>query len=210
MMGCPKGTKRSEAFKSNLRGNTNAKGHGGTKYWTGKKISDEHRENLSLAHVGKQAGAKNPFYGKKHTKDIIELNREWQNKNSPRRGKKNSIAHNEKIRKAALRQIHPFKDTSIELAMESELKRRGIGYKKQVNINDLCRVDFLLTDRKIVIECDGSFWHKHPFGTEKDRINTLKMQSLGYVVYRFWEQDIHFNVSTLVQRIVREQYLAVA
>ena len=51
------------------------------------------------------------------------------------------------------------KDTSIELKMERELKRNNIYYQKQVPLCKIAIVDFYLSEQKIVIECDGDYWH---------------------------------------------------
>jgi G:T-mismatch repair DNA endonuclease (very short patch repair protein) len=60
------------------------------------------------------------------------------------------INHSRKIR---------HKDTKIELKVEKELKRRNINYQKQISLYPRAMVDFYLPEYRIVIQCDGDYWH---------------------------------------------------
>ena len=64
-----------------------------------------------------------------------------------------------------------FSDTSIELKVEEELKKRLIEYKKNIVIENIARVDFYLPDSNVIIFCDGCYWHNckehHPNSNPK-------------------------------------------
>jgi len=99
---------------------------------------------------------------------------------------------------------HPnrvFKDTKIELMMEAELQRRGINYQKQVPLCKVARVDFYLPEYRIVIQCDGDYWHNIPKvkerGIRQDNVLTFN----GFNVYRFWEHEIKESVECCVDKI---------
>lgn len=58
--------------------------------WFGREHSEESKEKLRLSHLGKYNGEKNPFYGKKHKKELKE---KWADgrrggKNNPSYGKR--------------------------------------------------------------------------------------------------------------------------
>jgi len=54
-------------------------------------------ENISLSKKGKQSGKNNPFYGKHHSKESIEKNRQAHlGKSSPRKGAIASVETREK------------------------------------------------------------------------------------------------------------------
>lgn len=67
-VGSFKGHRHSEETKQRIRDHT-------SKALKGKKFTEEHKRNLSLARLGKYKGKDNPFYGKKHTEQANEANR---------------------------------------------------------------------------------------------------------------------------------------
>lgn len=150
----------------------------------GKKRSVELRKRMSEAKLGE----KNNNYGKFHSEET---------KNKIRRG---VLANPGKV----------FFDTSIERKIEFELKRREIEYKKQVPLLGVSIVDFYLLKDKIVIQCDGCYWHECPvhndhrfyFGRrEKDEEQDRVLELSGLKVYRFWEHDINFSAEECINRI---------
>lgn len=78
------------------------------------------------------------------------------------------------------------------------------------------RADIVFTKWKVAIYIDGCFWHGCPIhatvpkrnadywvpklqrNVERDRETTLRLESLGWVVLRFWE---HENVDAVVHTI---------
>ncbi len=132
----------------------------------------------------------------------IGVKTEFQKGQKIRFGKKQSEIAKRKLREWNIN--HPnrkFVDTSIELKIENELKKRKINYQKQVPLCKIARVDFLLED-KIVIFADGDYWHNLSKQKDKDKRQNEILISNGYKIYRFWEHEINENVKDCVDKIM--------
>jgi len=106
------------------------------------------------------------------------------------------------------------KDTSIELILRKELWSRGIRYRKN------CKKipghpDIAFIGKKIAVFCDSEFWHGYDWEHKKEEIHSNRdywipkiernierdrevdsiLESQGWVVLRFWGNDIKKNVS---------------
>lgn len=157
----------------------------------GKKHSEQARKNISEGHKGQLSWMK----GKKHTEETRRI-----------------------IKKKRLKQIFPSKDTSIELKLNNELIRRGfkekIDYFRHFPIHDseynfIHQVDFIFPEKKLVIECDGIYWHKfdevkkaHDY-VGRDKVVNDFLKSKGYRILRYWEHNIHKNVEEIGLRVVK-------
>ncbi len=76
-------------------------------------------------------------------------------------------------------------------------------YRKEI-INGRSRYykpDFLLKDHRILIECDGQYWHDKTNEYEIERQSYL--ESLGYLVIRFTEEDIRNNLESCQNTLTR-------
>jgi very-short-patch-repair endonuclease len=69
------------------------------------------------------------------------------------------------------------------------------GYKflRQFVIDDKYIVDFICRERKIIIEIDGG-QHNRPNDIEYDKKRTEFLSCKGFVVVRFWNNDIDNNI----------------
>ena len=92
------------------------------------------------------------------------------------------------------------KDTSIEIAIKQELIKNKIPYMKQVPIEGIALVDFLLPN-KIIIQCDGDYWHSRKINKGKDIAQDTILIFKGYKVFRFWEHEIKKSVKKCIRRI---------
>lgn len=111
------------------------------------------------------------------------------------------------------------KDTSIELLLRKELWKRGIRYRK--NYNKLTGTpDIVLLKYKIVIFCDGDFFHGNNWVSLKERLSGCNNSSYwitkiennferdgyidnmllekGWTVIRLWENDIKNDLAACV------------
>ena len=61
-------------------------------------------------------------------------------------------------------------------------------------------VDFVCRDSKLIIEVDGAY-HSEPKQQEDDEKRTISLQSLGYRVIRFSNEDILFNIEGVIKTI---------
>jgi very-short-patch-repair endonuclease len=96
------------------------------------------------------------------------------------------------------------KRTSIEIKMADELAKRGIEYTEQYNLGDKFLLDFFLPEYKIVIECDGDYWHRIPKNVRRDKAKNAYIKACGYSLYRFWESEINEDVEACVDVVLAE------
>jgi very-short-patch-repair endonuclease len=86
-----------------------------------------------------------------------------------------------------------FKSTSIEDIIEMLLKECNLFYQRQVDISNIGVVDFLLPN-KIVIECDGLYWHDQR--KEADKVRNELLASKGFLTIRLSEETINEHLLT--------------
>lgn len=79
--------------------------------------------------------------------------------------------------------------TSIERAIDALLDEMGIPHEAQKPIGKyLC--DFFVPRRRLVIECDGEYWHGNFERIHRDVVKDAWLKSKGYRVLRLPEQKI--------------------
>jgi len=110
------------------------------------------------------------------------------------------------------------KGTKIELRMKDALERNGIRFEYQPKM--FGSPDFLIPPN-IAVFCDSSFWHGRNWhklkkklkkkywydhiqrNRERDKeVNTV-LRSKGYIVLRFWDDEIEKNMERCIKRIIR-------
>lgn len=218
--------KMSEAKK----GNTNGFKKGYTPWNKGKHHTKETKAKISKANSNpspttrqkmseSQKGEKNPMYGKpawnkghkgwmttssfknEHTpwnKEITGYTTSWAGRNHTKETKA-------KIRKARLKQIIPKRDTSIEVAMQNELRARDISFTTHKPLCGIAQVDVFI-EPNIVVECDGDYWHNRPDTKAKDKKRDTILIAAGHTVLRYWEHEIKDNVEGCVDEIEELMY----
>ena len=111
-------------------------------------------------------------------------------------------------------------NTTIEAKLRKALWHEGIRYRK----NDKSlpgKPDIVITKYRIVVFCDGEFWHGKEWETKKPKIQSNRdywirkierninrdneinneLDNMGWIVIRFWGGDIKKNLTVCVQRI---------
>ena len=117
------------------------------------------------------------------------------------------------------------KDTRPEVALRKELFRRGMRFRK--NVKGLRgKPDIVFTRVKLVVFCDGDFWHGHnwairgygSFGQEMERYSSQwenkirnnvdrdirivrELTEAGWSVLRIWESDIKKDVKSCADQV---------
>jgi len=153
----------------------------------GIKLTMEHKKRIGERHMGKPSGALNKHW---KVKDTSAYSRRWTDK--------------EKARMRGWMITHPnrkYRDTGIELRVEQELIKRNINYQKQVPLCKVAIVDFYLPEYRIIIQCDGDYWHNKPGAKEKDEKQDAVLTFNGFNVYRFWEHEINESVENCINKI---------
>jgi very-short-patch-repair endonuclease len=124
----------------------------------------------------------------------------------------------ERLRNQRLKQTFPFKDAkTTEIPIQNELKRRGIPFTTHLLImgknNRMVRaVDIAFPEHKLVVECDGDYWHANPLTYKTfnnwqikrigmDKQQDERIREVGWQVIRFWESDIKKDAKACVDKI---------
>ncbi len=122
------------------------------------------------------------------------------------------------------------KDTEPELLLRKALWSKGMRYRKNYRVLK-GKPDVVFTRAKIVVFCDGDFWHGHNWALrglgsleeelatyskfwqdkiigniERDKKVTETLEAGGWKVMRFWESDIRGNLDFCVALIQQEYF----
>ena len=94
--------------------------------------------------------------------------------------------------------------TSSETALWKALQNEFQGYKfrRQHSIGDYI-ADFICMSEKLIIEVDGGY-HGQPFQQVNDQQRTDFLESKGYKVIRFKNEDVDFNTKEVIMKIKEE------
>jgi G:T-mismatch repair DNA endonuclease (very short patch repair protein) len=118
------------------------------------------------------------------------MKRQWQN---PK--------HKRYMSEVRLKEVFPRKDTSIEVALQNGLRKRGIVFETHKPIYG--QPDIFI-EPNICVFADGDYWHSRPKARERDaRVNRVLTEQ-GYKVLRFWEHEINSNLDRCLDVIERE------
>ncbi len=95
-----------------------------------------------------------------------------------------------------------FYQTNIEKKMKEILDNLGINYAQFFTLRGTpIEMDFAIVDKKLCIECDGSYWHKDK---NKDRRRDYYLKSRGWNTIRFTDDEILNNDSLVKERLHNE------
>lgn len=95
-------------------------------------------------------------------------------------------------------------ETTPESILYAELERRRIPFMKQQPIDGLYVVDALIPGAKIVIECDGDYWHTLPGAQARDERRDRYLRARHYHVLHFHESELKSNVEACIDRVEDE------
>jgi len=111
----------------------------------------------------------------------------------------------------------PTKRTSIENLLSSCMRKHSIRYRRPRKING--NPDFRIYKKKILIFCDGDFWHGYNFdkivfksnpefwhaklkrNIERDTEVNHILEARGWKVIRFWEHNIRKQLDSCIEII---------
>ena len=77
----------------------------------------------------------------------------------------------------------------------------GLEFKRQYPVGGYI-VDFICREKHIIIEIDGG-QHNEEVNIESDSKRTEYLNSRGYKVYRFWNNDIDNNIEGVYQALFK-------
>ena len=113
-----------------------------------------------------------------------------------------------------------FKDSEIELLLRKALYQKGLHYRKNVK-NVFGHPDIAFIGKKIAVFCDSEFWHGYDWehrkedfkvrqdfwiskierNIQRDKEVTEKLETEGWVVFRFWGKEIKADVNGCADKI---------
>ena len=116
-------------------------------------------------------------------------------------------------------------NTSIEVLLRKALWHEGIRYRKNYRILP-GKPDIAITKYKIAVFCDGEFWHGKHWDIKKgdiktnseywvnkiernimrDNENEKKLANMGWIVFRFWGNEIYKKLDDCVKEIKEAVY----
>lgn len=83
--------------------------------------------------------------------------------------------------------------SSIEIIVQKQLDSLGIRYLQQKHVNDGKRdywLDFYIPSFKLVVECNGDYWHNLSERKERDKMLKEYVESTGRRIVFIWEHEI--------------------
>lgn len=93
-------------------------------------------------------------------------------------------------------------ETTIEKKVRQALEKSGLRFKQEFKIG-IYRADFLILDKKIIIECDGDYWHKIPGATDRDLRKDKYLHNKGFTIHRIAESTIRkLSLAQLIKFIL--------
>lgn len=170
-------------------------------------------------HITSLKGERHPFYGRTGEKHP-RFGKTWEELYGIEEAKKRkeiwAVRSRELIIERMKKGKFPFFRTKIERMMFDEMNKRDFFFTFQYGIhNFIC--DFALPNQKIVIECDGDFWHANPLIYDRknlgklnkiqrdkiirDQIKDEYLRKNEWIVLRFFETDIKKDVVQCVNKI---------
>ena len=93
--------------------------------------------------------------------------------------------------------------TEAEILIWKHLRNRRLGgykFRRQEIIGQYI-VDFVCFDEKLIIELDGG---QHANQVDVDSKRTEVLKSYGYIVLRFWNDDVFLNTGSVLSDIMRK------
>lgn len=124
---------------------------------------------------------------------------------------------------AAARGASRKRDTRPELILRKALFTRGLRYRC-VAADLPGRPDLVFRRARVVVFCDGDFWHGRDLATRitklqhghnarywiakiegnvaRDRCTDARLAASGWTVLRFWERDIHRDAARIAEEII--------
>jgi len=142
------------------------------------------------------------------------------------KGHKHSEEIKKKLTEATLKQYErgdfpKQTHTKPEIIFKEELIKRGyregIDFIHQFKFNNKFMCDFAFPKHKIIVECDGDFFHCNPKFFDPNNLKPQQQRTVSrdksknsyinkydngsWILKRFWESDLHKDVSNCVDKI---------
>ena len=161
--------------------------------------SEESKRKIGEANRIALTGRKGNHLSEATKKKISESNRKTQKEKWAKIPKDEKYKILENWMKAGCAKNQ---DTSIEVAVQNELKLLGVEFEKQKHIGPYF-IDIFIPAKSVAIECDGDYWHSFEDRKEKDKMRDEWLKEQGIIVIRLPEHAIRNDVKGLVKYVVK-------
>lgn len=165
------------------------------------KLPESWKENISKSMTGmKRSGktkTKMSIYQSNRTKEHKEnLSKAWKEQWDSL-GKEEQLLRLQKWIEAGHKSLKDgsyLEPSSIELKVKEQLDMVNIKYIQQKRVYNGKRyffLDFYIPSLKLVIECNGDYWHSLPDRTKRDNMLKKYVESTGRNIIFIWEHEIN-------------------
>ena len=94
--------------------------------------------------------------------------------------------------------------SSIEIKIKDELEKLGISHIHQLPVKDgKFILDFYLPEYKLVVECNGDYWHQLPERIKRDKDLEEYVLSTGREIVFIWEHEINANSEKALHKALK-------
>lgn len=91
--------------------------------------------------------------------------------------------------------------TCIEKKMKEALRRNGLKFEEQYNLDNKFLIDIAIPELKIAIECDGEYWHSLPRNQHVDKQKQIHCDKYGWQLLRFTDKEINTKLDDCINII---------
>lgn len=166
----------------------------GVPHKTKRKFSDKAKDNMRKAQLR---------YWDNLSKDERSERASTWKKNFSKLSKDQKRKRLHKWIEAGMNSPKNFVETSIERKVKDQLKSFDIKFEEQKPImGGHFIVDFYLPEYRLVIECNGEYWHSLPDRIKRDRELEEYVKIRGRDILWLWENDIKddfFSISDYLE-----------
>ena len=170
---------------------------GKTTYKRHPKQFSEMGKTTQRKHPEVKKGLDVSFFKKKHGKN-------WRTIKSKPLKPFNTNSKHQRMAGLLAHKKHPTLARRAGLKAGEALAKKGFVSKPEIKLGTILPKDFIhgkqlgrigvpdyhSPERKMVIQCDGIYWHSKPEAVIRDEIQTKYWKKMGYDTFRFTDEDI--------------------
>jgi very-short-patch-repair endonuclease len=93
-------------------------------------------------------------------------------------------------------------DSKLEQIIRIELEEVGLHPSPRIGLGPYT-VDFAFLDQKVIVECDGQYWHSLPESIARDRRKDKFFANRGWLVVRLKEDEIMSSPRRCVSKVAQ-------
>jgi G:T-mismatch repair DNA endonuclease (very short patch repair protein) len=173
----------------------------------GTDVANEMMLECAAKHSANNKGENNPMYGKSfHQVWISRYGEESASRKLDdfKSKQRKLLLDNPEKHNTMIINSHKgrYRKTSIERTVEDYLKSQNYNFKYNFILDNKYQFDFLLKDRKIIIEAHGDYWHGNPNKySEKDPTKIKLNENQTYKIRLDLEKASYVSANTEYQII---------